>query len=630
MHLFRLGKYLLVGSVVSEAKPFLTVEVQQRVTETSSFPVVPVKVRLSQAFVVNEHFDPPDVAEASDTIERYEALAHAALVPFVANGRRALGEVTLSGYSRSRGVFIEGKDGWLPLHSLLTNVQIGQTIALEAIRDRLKSLGLLEGLDYDPVSECSLDLSQPLNAYMKAEPFRDITTIGEGTSVGVCGYYKGCAVLDADGEMFWYPVEEASFYDKDRKDDLYYFQNQDSNVDGVPDPLQSLPSKTALAGRPSRSQDNWNSSPNLVKVSGHFSPVPTIRNDDYAILGESYLGTNDYEWDERWGRPELHDISGEPGLVPTNWDAKLLGHIRNLSTLTHLDPAGVDGVDQDYTGEYGGEYTGDGVVSASVSTVEGGAVGAPSMNAPPPPKLRAKTGPLSTDLGYYEKEMLRTISKGKVPERLDDLTAHDTAKIFGGLKSDGYIGPNDQLTLKGKAALKESGESPPGLPPIKYWDYVGKHPSGQEPRQDKIPDHGPKVSDDGSELAKKAATARELSRERKKLKAQLRRRKSTKKVREASEPVMEPGFVKTPEDEKRWSRAKAAAKKQNPDDFYALANHIFHQMKKESVLEAIDLGADLDHVLSGAGAHGTFQKAYDEAVSMLFGHEETHGEPASS
>lgn len=54
-------------------------------------------------------------------------------------------------------------------------------------------------------------------------------------------------------------------------------------------------------------------------------------------------------------------------------------------------------------------------------------------------------------------------------------------------------------------------------------------------------------------------------------------------VTEGKDHIMEPGFVKTPEDEKKWGKAKELAKKQNPDDFYALANHIFHNMKKENV-----------------------------------------------
>ncbi len=52
------------------------------------------------------------------------------------------------------------------------------------------------------------------------------------------------------------------------------------------------------------------------------------------------------------------------------------------------------------------------------------------------------------------------------------------------------------------------------------------------------------------------------------------------------DPIMEPGFVKTPADEKKWDRAKTLAKKSNPDNMYAVANHIFHSLKgKKTVSE---------------------------------------------
>jgi len=55
------------------------------------------------------------------------------------------------------------------------------------------------------------------------------------------------------------------------------------------------------------------------------------------------------------------------------------------------------------------------------------------------------------------------------------------------------------------------------------------------------------------------------------------------KFTESTDPesILEPGFVKTPADEKKWQRAKEIARKQNPDDFYALSNHIYHSMKGE-------------------------------------------------
>lgn len=54
----------------------------------------------------------------------------------------------------------------------------------------------------------------------------------------------------------------------------------------------------------------------------------------------------------------------------------------------------------------------------------------------------------------------------------------------------------------------------------------------------------------------------------------------SKGMKEDKEKLMEPGFVKTPADEKKWNRAKELARKQNPDNMYALANHIFQNMKE--------------------------------------------------
>jgi len=50
-----------------------------------------------------------------------------------------------------------------------------------------------------------------------------------------------------------------------------------------------------------------------------------------------------------------------------------------------------------------------------------------------------------------------------------------------------------------------------------------------------------------------------------------------------------PGFVKTPADEKKWSKAKSLADKKlkkGSRSFYAYANAIFHRMKGESIIEA--------------------------------------------
>jgi hypothetical protein len=44
-----------------------------------------------------------------------------------------------------------------------------------------------------------------------------------------------------------------------------------------------------------------------------------------------------------------------------------------------------------------------------------------------------------------------------------------------------------------------------------------------------------------------------------------------------------PGFVRTPKDEKKWSRAKEAAGESTPKDsesYWKLSNYIFHRMHK--------------------------------------------------
>ncbi len=41
-----------------------------------------------------------------------------------------------------------------------------------------------------------------------------------------------------------------------------------------------------------------------------------------------------------------------------------------------------------------------------------------------------------------------------------------------------------------------------------------------------------------------------------------------------------PGFVKTPKDERKWDKAKEAAGKKGKETNWALANYIFHKVKK--------------------------------------------------
>jgi len=65
-----------------------------------------------------------------------------------------------------------------------------------------------------------------------------------------------------------------------------------------------------------------------------------------------------------------------------------------------------------------------------------------------------------------------------------------------------------------------------------------------------------------------------------------------------TDQMMEPGFVKTPEDEKLWAKAKAKAGKEGGETNWALANHIYSSLKGESIWtedkKCSNCGGDVD------------------------------------
>lgn len=358
MDLIRVGKYLVAGEVTEVEGPSFTFQPSFRIDEENKalVPLQSGKIRTSQAFVLNTKFDPASFVETSDP-DNYDRLVHESMIPFAVYGRAIdLGGMNLVSYSRSSGFMVETEDArsQVPHRDALTCVQVGQAIALEALKPRIRARGLFEGLDREPVTEGHVLLERPLHAYLKAHPFRDITKLHEGTAVSVLGYYQGCLVIEADGEMLWYPIEEADYYDLDRKDDDYYFR-MDSDRDGIQDPLQALPSKPALAGS-ARPEDNWNVQPHQVKVSGHFSPEVAISNEDYSIFGESYLGTHGFEDDERQQKPEAHDVDVQPGNDPVSGsDLDIQDHVDGIDDLTFSTDDGPDATPKDYSGEQGAE-----------------------------------------------------------------------------------------------------------------------------------------------------------------------------------------------------------------------------------------------------------------------------------
>lgn len=355
----------MIGEVKdADSGPILKLETQYEVLESGQFGVVVGEtVQVSKAFIVNPAFDLDGFKFHVDEghTRSFADVVHENVLPFVVGGRPlTLDNSSFVAYERTKrglGFLSEGADdvSWTSMRDVLTHETFGQVAALESLRPHLSSIGLLENTSRGRVDEGHTSLQKPVHVYMKAEPFRDVTRINEGTMVSVVGYYQGCAVVEADGEVFWRPIEESSYYDKNQKDDWYYF-SLDSNQDGIQDPLQSLPSKPALAG-PANPGTNWNTQPIQQRVAGHFSPATSIANEDYAILRESSLGGVHFFYDfERLHKPKWHDVNVEPGDDPaTVSHGKAIDrHMDDHSGMTAKDKKSTDrsAVPKDYSGEY--------------------------------------------------------------------------------------------------------------------------------------------------------------------------------------------------------------------------------------------------------------------------------------
>lgn len=206
---------------------------------------------------------------------------------------------------------------------------------LELFRSQFETIGLVDR--NTSVRGAFTAIASPFHVYMKKDPFRDICKIHEGTAVQIQSYYKGCAVIEADGEEFYLPVEAKGLIEQ-AKDDHYYF-SLDYDRDNIPDPLVACPSKVALGGKPSRPTDNYNAQPDLPKVAGNLYPLPHIGMGDVSILQtEAYTAqcySNDYQ--QYW--PNLHGLGGPTvediarALVVGNGSPKAL-FLRNLDYST--------------------------------------------------------------------------------------------------------------------------------------------------------------------------------------------------------------------------------------------------------------------------------------------------------
>lgn len=308
MILFRCGKRLITGEAVNEQEGvyILRTTPPEGTAET---------VAVHESFVVNRDF------HAERWAGRYADVVAESLVPLLAGRRHLrLGEhkvIAFEKQGRGVGLLSETEQpSWVDARRILEQPELGGALALEAHRDTLEKKGLVEvGA---AVQGAFVELHRPLKVLMKRDPFRDVTTLHPGTMVEVCGYYKGCATIEADGEPFWLPLEPLEVIESSAKDPDYYF-DLDSNYDFIPDPLETLPSKAGLGQEQYTTRDNnYNAIPYDKTVAGQWHALPAeVESDEEehefgAIddgldqeLRESY-GALYYYCDYPAHYPELH------------------------------------------------------------------------------------------------------------------------------------------------------------------------------------------------------------------------------------------------------------------------------------------------------------------------------------
>ena len=284
--LFRAGRHLLLGERVDDVR----ISARYYLESSGWAPVRSDMLTVPASFVVHESFE-YDGSLMEAEARSFSDLLHESVLPLVASMRRLdLPSSSLVAYEReTHGLGFQGHSGfqWTAMTEALVNEELGSLMALEARKPVLEGLGLYSRADpRRRITEQTHVIQKPLHVYMKETPWRDISKIHEGTEVAVVRYDRGCALIEADSEEFWLPLEEARFVPS-KKDDWYYF-TLDGDRDGIQDPLDNLPSKVgigAVVGSAER-EDNWNAQQDLPRVAGNFYgyDVPWIPNTDYAIL----------------------------------------------------------------------------------------------------------------------------------------------------------------------------------------------------------------------------------------------------------------------------------------------------------------------------------------------------------
>jgi hypothetical protein len=293
MILFRAGRHRILGERLTadgdvlEVSPKYVLRHDRKLDLLRSDPI-----RISERFVIHEEFEveEPKLEETSGFVTPFDHILNENILPLVAEMRKVeFPSSSLIAYerrSRGLGFLTEGKVSWTPMREALTQVELGERIALEGLKPVLAGLGLFDRTKPEGILEQNKVLERSLHVYMKERPFHDISQVHEGTDVVVVGYQNGCAIIEADGEPFWIPLEEANLLPT-KKDDHYYF-TLDSDRNDVPDPLDFLPSKVGIGAvtGSAKVDDNYNAQAEEHRVAGNFYGYDAswLINDEFGTL----------------------------------------------------------------------------------------------------------------------------------------------------------------------------------------------------------------------------------------------------------------------------------------------------------------------------------------------------------
>lgn len=300
--IFRAGRHLILGEKVHVEGTNVHITVHSRLEGAACYPLEAETVIVDKRFVIREdHAEYP----LQDSLRLpYAALIHESVMPLIVSMRRLkLTEADLVAYEarqRGLGFLTEGKLDWRPMNEALAQVELGERIALEALKPVLESIGLHDRARPGTVMDQHCVLERTIPVYMKCQPdFHDISEIHAGTDVVCLGYDKGMALIEADSEEFWLPLEESSILPSTKDD--HFFRTLDADRDYIPDPLNYLPSKAghgAVVGSADR-LDNYNAQAEEHRIAGNFYgnidwiPNPSYKPGTWILKQEAPTSTLD-------------------------------------------------------------------------------------------------------------------------------------------------------------------------------------------------------------------------------------------------------------------------------------------------------------------------------------------------